>query len=189
LERWALLTSLEPLRDRARFLRTLAPVRESEWVVYAKRPFTGPQQVLDYVGRYTHRVALSNNRLLDLADGQVSFRYKDYRHDAQQKTMTLAAEEFIRRFLLHVRPNHGPVDGRHNQNGERTASQRLLILHMLIAGKEHLKRFALQEGQQRAVLDAAPSPADHGMNVMAGQQGHEFVRYVFVKKDLQERCA
>jgi len=73
-------------------------------VLYAKRPFAGPEQVLDYVGRYTHRVALSNNRLLDLDDGQVSFRYKDYRHNAQQKTMTLGAEEFIRRFLLHVLP-------------------------------------------------------------------------------------
>jgi hypothetical protein len=82
----------------------LAPVREAEWVVYAKRPFAGPEQVLDYVGRYTHRVALSNNRLLDIVDGQVSFRYKDYRHDAQQKTMTLEAEELIRRFLLHVLP-------------------------------------------------------------------------------------
>jgi hypothetical protein len=60
--------------------------------------------VLDYVGRYTHRVALSNNRLLDIAEGKVRFRYKDYRHDAQQKTMTLGAEEFIRRFLLHVLP-------------------------------------------------------------------------------------
>jgi hypothetical protein len=73
-------------------------------VVYAKRPFAGPEQVLDYVGRYTHRVAISNNRLLDIAEGKVSFRYKDYRHDAQQKTMTLEAEEFIRRFLLHVLP-------------------------------------------------------------------------------------
>jgi hypothetical protein len=96
--------SLEPLRDRATFLQYLAPVREAEWVVYAKRPFAGPEQVLDYVGRYTHRVALSNNRLLDLVDGQVSFGYKDYRHEAQQKTMTLDAEEFIRRFLLHVLP-------------------------------------------------------------------------------------
>jgi hypothetical protein len=96
--------ALEPLQDRVTFLQYLAPVREAEWVVYAKRPFAGPEQVLDYVGRYTHRVALSNNRLLDIADGQVSFRYKDYRHDAQQKTMTLEAEEFIRRFLLHVLP-------------------------------------------------------------------------------------
>jgi hypothetical protein len=96
--------ALEPLRDRTAFFAYLAPVREAEWVVYAKRPFAGPEQVLDYVGRYSHRVALSNNRLLDIADGQVSFRYKDYRHGAQPKTMTLDAEEFIRRFLLHVLP-------------------------------------------------------------------------------------
>jgi hypothetical protein len=82
----------------------LAPLREAEWVVYAKRPFAGPEQVLDYVGRYTHRVAISNNRLLDIAEGKVTFRYKDYRHDGQQKTMTLQAQEFIRRFLLHVLP-------------------------------------------------------------------------------------
>ena len=97
-------SSLESLRDRHSFLDYLAPTRETEWVVYAKRPFAGPEQVLDYVGRYTHRVAISNNRLLDVTEGKVTFRYKDYRHDAQQKTMTLEAEEFIRRFLLHVLP-------------------------------------------------------------------------------------
>jgi hypothetical protein len=96
--------SLEPLQDRTAFFAYLAPAREAEWVVYAKRPFAGPEQVLDYVGRYTHRVAISNNRLLGIADGQVSFRYKDYRHDAQPKTMSLEAAEFIRRFLLHVLP-------------------------------------------------------------------------------------
>jgi hypothetical protein len=98
-------SSLELLRDRSSFLDYLAPLREAEWVVYAKRPFAGPEQVLDYVGRYTHRVAISNNRLLDIAQDKVTFRYKDYRHDAQQKTMTLEAEEFIRRFLLHVLPD------------------------------------------------------------------------------------
>jgi len=97
-------SSLESLRDRSSFLDYLAPLREAEWVVYAKRPFAGPEQVLDYVGRYTHRVAISNNRLLDITEDKVSFRYKDYRHDAQQKTMTLEVEEFIRRFLLHVLP-------------------------------------------------------------------------------------
>jgi hypothetical protein len=97
-------SSLELLRDRSSFLDYLAPLREAEWVVYAKRPFAGPEQVLDYVGRYTHRVAISNNRLLDIAEGKVTFRYKDYRHGAEQKTMTLQAEEFIRRFLLHVLP-------------------------------------------------------------------------------------
>jgi hypothetical protein len=97
-------SALEPLRDPSSFLDYLAPLREAEWVVYAKRPFAGPEQVLDYVGRYTHRVAISNNRLLDIAEGKVTFRYKDYRREAQQKTMTLQAEEFIRRFLLHVLP-------------------------------------------------------------------------------------
>src|SRR5262252_7745693 len=77
---------------------TLSYARPNGWV-YAKRPFAGPEQVLDYVGRYTHRVAICNNRLLDIPEGKVTFRYKDYRHDAQQKTMTLQAEEFIRRFL------------------------------------------------------------------------------------------
>jgi hypothetical protein len=97
-------SSLQSLRDPSSFLDYLTPLREAEWVVYAKRPFAGPEQVLDYVGRYTHRVAISNNRLLDIAEGMVTFRYKDYRHEAQQKTMTLQAEEFIRRFLLHVLP-------------------------------------------------------------------------------------
>ena len=74
------------------------------WVVYAKRPFAGPAQVLDYVGRYTHRVAISNNRLVSMDGGKVCFRWKDYRDDNRQKTMTLQGEEFIRRFLIHVLP-------------------------------------------------------------------------------------
>lgn len=74
-------------------------------MVYAKRPFAGPQQVLDYVGRYTHRVAISNNRLLDIENNKIRFRWKDYRHGDQIKTMTLSADEFIRRFLLHVLPD------------------------------------------------------------------------------------
>jgi hypothetical protein len=97
-------SSLKSLQDPSAFRNYLAPLREVEWVIYAKRPFAGPEQVLDYVGRYTHRVAISNNRLSDIAEGKVSFRYKDYRHQAKQKTMTLQAEEFIRRFLLHVLP-------------------------------------------------------------------------------------
>ena len=74
-------------------------------MVYAKRPFGGPEQVLNYLGRYTHRVAISNNRLLDIDHGQVSFHWKDYRDGDRQKTMTLEADEFIRRFLLHVLPD------------------------------------------------------------------------------------
>ena len=97
-------SALDPLRDRKAFLRYLEPLREKEWIVYAKAPFAGPEQVLEYVGRYTHRVAISNNRLLDIEDGHVTFRWRDYRDGDSQKTMTLAAGEFIRRFLLHVLP-------------------------------------------------------------------------------------
>jgi hypothetical protein len=98
--------SLESLRQPMAFARHLAKAEAHDWVVYAKRPFAGPQQVLDYVGRYTHRVAISNNRLLDIEGDQVQFKWKDYRHGDQIKTMTLSADEFIRRFLLHVMP-HG----------------------------------------------------------------------------------
>ena len=90
---------LQALSDRQAFADQLAPARQTEWVVYAKLPFAGPAQVLDYVGRYTHRVAITNHRLLDIDAGHVRFRYTDYRHGRQQTTMTLAAEEFIRRFL------------------------------------------------------------------------------------------
>lgn len=96
--------AMESLAIPAAFARTLAKTRQNEWVVYAKPPFGGPQQVLEYLGRYTHRVAISNNRLIDFVAGDVSFRWKDYRHASRQKVMRLAAPEFIRRFLLHVLP-------------------------------------------------------------------------------------
>jgi hypothetical protein len=97
-------SKLESLIDPAAFARYLAPLREVEWVVYAKPPFGGPRQVLEYLGRYTHRVAISNQRLLAFHDDQVSFQWKDYRQPHQSKVMTLAADELIRRFLLHVLP-------------------------------------------------------------------------------------
>lgn len=97
---------LAELHQPACFAGYLAPLKEAEWVVYAKAPFGGPRQVLDYLGRYTHRVALSNERLLDVKDGQVTFRWKDYRAKGREKSrvMTLGSEEFIRRFLIHVLP-------------------------------------------------------------------------------------
>ncbi len=98
-------TTLQPLVDPAAFRRHLDSVRKTNWITYAKAPFAGPEQVLDYVGRYTHRVAISNHRLLSIDDGKVSFLWKDYRHGDQQKTMTLSADEFIRRFLIHVPPD------------------------------------------------------------------------------------
>ena len=85
----------------AAFLRTLF---RKDWVVYAKPPFGGPEHVLHYLARYTHRVAISNHRLLRLADGQVTFRWKDYAHGSKKRKMTLSAHEFLRRFVLHVLP-------------------------------------------------------------------------------------
>jgi hypothetical protein len=96
-------TSLQALQDPQAFTRHLDLVRDVEWVVYAKPPFAGPQQVVDYVGRYTHRVAISNHRIVDIEGGEVKFKWRDYRNN-QQKTMTLSADQFIGRFLLHVLP-------------------------------------------------------------------------------------
>jgi hypothetical protein len=98
-------SSLESLRDPQAFSHYLDPVRNVEWVVYAKPPFAGPQQVVDYVGRYTHRVAISNHRIVDIEGGEVKFRWRDYRDNNREKTMPLSADEFIRRFLLHVLPS------------------------------------------------------------------------------------
>jgi hypothetical protein len=96
---------LQPLSAAQAFARYLAPLRSTEWVVYSKPPFGGPDRVLDYLGRYTHCVAISNNRLKELKNGQVTFAYKDYKHEQRQKRMTLSADEFLRRFLLHVLPD------------------------------------------------------------------------------------
>lgn len=124
---------LTGLADPAAFARRLAELRRIDWVVYAKRPFGGPQQVLAYLGRYTHRVAIANSRLIKLDDGKVSFRWRDYRHHDKSKVMTVAADEFIRRFLLHTLP-----DGFHRirhygflANGQREA--KLALCRKLLA--------------------------------------------------------
>jgi hypothetical protein len=92
------------LEKPAAFTRLLRSVRAREWWVYAKPPFGGPAQVLSYLGRYTHRVAVSNHRLLSLRDGKVTFSWRDNRRGQMRSTMTLSADEFMRRFLLHVLP-------------------------------------------------------------------------------------
>jgi Putative transposase/Transposase zinc-binding domain len=97
--------ALASLAGRAAFAACLRPLRAIPWVVYARRPFGAPEQVLDYLARYSHRVAIANSRLVTLADGRISFLWKDYRHPAKRKVMTLDADEFIRRFLLHVLPD------------------------------------------------------------------------------------
>jgi hypothetical protein len=119
--------------EPAAFIRHLRELRRVEWVVYAKPPFGGPAQVLAYLGRYTHRVAIANARLVSVTDDAVAFRWKDYRHHGKSKVMTLSATEFIRRFLLHTLP-----DGFHRirhygflANGHRAA--KLALCRKLLA--------------------------------------------------------
>ena len=127
---------IEALSETLSFARYLAPLRQREWVVYAKPPFGGPQQALEYLGRYTHRVAISNERLLAVDNGEVTFQWKDYRHKDKHKSrvMTLPAEEFIRRFLLHALPagfqrirHFGLLANRHRE-------QRLALCRQLLTG-------------------------------------------------------
>jgi hypothetical protein len=114
---------LAALADAVAFRRQLAELRKVDWITYAKPPFGGPTEVLAYLGRYTHRVAITNARLVSITDHDVAFRWKDYRHNSRHRIMTLGADEFIRRFLLHTLP-----DGFHRirhygylANGCRTA--------------------------------------------------------------------
>jgi hypothetical protein len=100
-----LFDALADLADPATFATRLDQLAHIDWVVFAKPPFAGPEQVLGYLGRYTHRVAVANSRLVELADGKVSFTWKDYRRHGQTKVMTLSADEFIRRFLQHTVPD------------------------------------------------------------------------------------
>lgn len=104
--RLAFFGRLAPLADAHAFAAVLAPLKKTKWFVYAKRPFAGPEAVLTYLSRYTHRVAISNRRLVACDDEGVRFRWKDYRADglARWKTMTLPVVEFIRRFLIHLLP-------------------------------------------------------------------------------------
>jgi hypothetical protein len=96
--------SLQPLQNQKAFRSFLRPLFRQDWVVYAKPPFGGPHHVLAYLARYTHRVAITNHRLVAFEHDQVTFRWKDYAHHNKKKTMTLSAQEFLRRFLLHVLP-------------------------------------------------------------------------------------
>ena len=133
---------LRELADAQRLRQWLAPLSAKEWVVYAKAPFGGPEQVLKYLARYTHRVAISNNRLVSLENGQVTFRYQDYAHGNQRRTLTVSAVEFLRRFLLHRLPK-GFVR----------------IRHFGLLSNRHRKKW-LEHCRQLLGAAAAPSPAE-----------------------------
>lgn len=126
---------LQPLADPDAFRRFLVTAAEREWVVYAKRPFGDATCVLKYLARYTHRVAIANSRLLAYRDGNVTFRYKDYAQQNKQRTMTLPAAEFIRRFLMHVLPDgfmrirhYGYLANRHRQHKLAICRRLLAVL-------------------------------------------------------------
>ena len=134
------LSWLAEPRSFSRFLHTL---HQHKWVVDVRKPFGGPEHVLHYLARYTHRVAISNHRLISMEDGKVTFRWKDYAHRGKKRKMTLAAEEFIRRFLLHVLPK-GLVRIRHyGWMANRCRRQRAALCRALLA-----------------VEPAAPAPPD-----------------------------
>ena len=131
--RLAFFGTLARLADAGVFTRRLAELRRVEWVVYAKRPFAGPAAVLAYLGRYTHRVAIANSRLTAHAGGQVSFRWCDYRHHSKNKVMTLAADEFIRRFLLHALPDRFHRIRHYGFLANRRRAEKLALCRTLLA--------------------------------------------------------
>jgi hypothetical protein len=126
---------LKPLGEPDAFAGLLSTLRRKPWVVYSKPPFAGPEVVLKYLARYTHRVAISNSRLLSLDDGKVAFRWKDYAHGHREKTMTVDAHEFIRRFLLHLLPS-GFVRIRHFGFLSNRSRKTLVPLCRTLLGQE-----------------------------------------------------
>ncbi len=129
------------LQEATAFTSWLSPLYAKDWVVYAKPPFGGPEQVLKYLARYTHRVAISNHRLVKLEEGRVTFHYKDYAEERKEKLLTLSAEEFLRRFVQHVLPkgfmkirHYGLLSSRRREARLRQARQLLLPKLALPAG-------------------------------------------------------
>jgi hypothetical protein len=123
---------LRGLRGAAAFHAFLRPLQQKDWVVYAKRPFGGPAQVLKYLARYTHRVAISNHRLVKLEAGRVTFRYKDYADSRRDKAMTLDAMEFLRRFVTHVLPAGFTKVRHYGLLANRFRAERLAICRRLL---------------------------------------------------------
>lgn len=148
--------AVTPLQHPAGFDRFLRQLRSLHWVVYAKRPFGGPEHVIQYLARYTHRVAISSGRLLEMREGQVTFRWRDSADSNQQKLMTLEATEFIRRFLLHVLPS-GFVKIRHfGFLANRNRRDALALCRSLLPAPSAEASTLLTETQRRAVERKCP---------------------------------
>jgi hypothetical protein len=165
---------LAPLANPPEFAAQLAAMRRIDWVVYAKKPFGGPAQVLAYLGRYTHRVAIANSRLIALDETHVAFTWKDYRDGGASKVMRLKIDEFIRRFLLHVIP-----DGFHRirsfgfmANGHRAA--KLALCRSLIRGGDRDTAVSDPTSEPVAVIPACPHCG--GVMRIVGCMPHSFHR-------------
>ena len=128
--------SLAPLADPRQFARFLTPLYQKEWAVYAKPSFGGVEQSLKYLARYTYRVAISNERIESLEDGQVTFRYKDYAHGHRQRRMTVTAQEFLRRFMLHVLPRGFVRIRSFGFLANRVRDKQLVLCRQLLGVKE-----------------------------------------------------
>jgi Putative transposase/Transposase zinc-binding domain len=169
---------LQALAQPQRFAAWLRPLYAKDWVVHSKPPFGGPAQVLKYLAHYTHRVAISNSRLLKLAQGRVTFRYKDYADDHQPKTMTLDAVEFLRRFLQHVLPkgfmkirHYGLLASRHRREKLRRSRELLMMVNLATALACAERTLS---GQVSCIAPAAPAQCSH-----CG--GQRFLRMVLPK--------
>jgi hypothetical protein len=148
--------ALAHLKKPVAFDRFLRQLRSKNWVVYAKRPFAGPQYVIQYLARYTHRVAISNGRLIEMRDGQVTFRWRDSADGNQQKLMTLDAVEFIRRYLLHILPS-GFVKIRHfGFLANRSRREALILCRALLPAQADQPPDSLTDTQRRAVQRKCP---------------------------------
>src|SRR5216683_2492354 len=151
---------VQPLAQHRNFLSRLNEIMRSEWVVYAKPPFGGPQQVLKYLARYTHRVAISNQRLVSVQDAAVTFRWKDYSHGSRLTTMTLAVSEFIRRFLLHVLPS-GFVKIRHfGFLANRSRQEDIALCRKLLAPRPELEPQLPRSLEPSVTRQPQPTPVD-----------------------------
>jgi hypothetical protein len=149
---------LAPLADGKAFAAHLAPLRRSEWIVFAKKPFAGPEQVLAYLSRYTHRIAIANRRLVAIDGTHVAFTWRDYAHGSVQKIMRLDAHEFIRRFLLHVLPD-GFQRIRHYgflANGHRKG--KLAVIRKLLAATPPISSPPSGDDAQAAAADGQATP-------------------------------
>jgi hypothetical protein len=162
---------LQALSQSANFAQLLGQLKAKAPVVYAKRPFAGPQQVLKYLSRYTHRVAISNGRLLAADARNVTFRYKDYADGARPKTMTLAVEEFVRRFCLHLLPERFVKIRHYGLMGNRNRAQRIEQARQVLG-------VAPPTGTETKGQELVPTVAEEGPRLRCPQCGADALIWV-----------